>query len=115
VEDKDQDRYKEADRRFETRSRVDQYDSVEFSVNGLEHLYQFRIWDISPSGMGVLVKEGSEVLKHLKVGDILNMKYYREESLDQPEYLRTKIKHITKDDRGRFKGSYLVGLSILLE
>lgn len=115
MEDKDQDRYKEADRRFETRSRVDQYDSVEFSVNGLEHLYQFRIWDISPSGMGVLVKEGSEVLKHLKVGDILNMKYYREESLDQPEYLRTKIKHITKDDRGRFKGSYLVGLSILLE
>jgi hypothetical protein len=27
--------------------------------------------------------------------------------------LKTEIKHITKDDEGRFRGLYLVGLSIL--
>jgi hypothetical protein len=113
VEDKDQDTYESAERRSETRSPVDQYSIVEFSVEGLAHLYQFKIWNISPLGIGVLVTHGSEVLKHVKVGDILDMKYYRQELTEQPEQLKTEIKHITKDAQGRFKGNYLVGLSIL--
>jgi len=113
MENKNKDIYRGADRRSETRSSVDQYISVEFSTSELEHVYKFRIRNISPSGMGVLVKESSEVLKHLKVGDILNMKYYRLELSEQPEHLKTEIKHITKNDEGRFRGNYLVGLSIL--
>jgi hypothetical protein len=113
LEDKDQNTYEEAERRSETRSTVDQYTIVEFSVEGLAHPYQFKIWNISPLGMGVLVMHGSEVLRHLKVGDILNMKYYRQESSEQPEQLKTEIKHITQDAQGRFRGNYLVGLSIL--
>ena len=113
MEDKDQDTYRKAERRSVNRSRVDQYSIVEFSVEGLAHLYQFKIWNISPLGVGVLVTHGSEVLKHLKVGDILNMKYYRQELSEQPEQMETEIKHITKDAQGKFKGNYLVGLSIL--
>jgi hypothetical protein len=113
MEDKDQNTYEEVERRTETRKKVDQYTIVEFSVEGLAHLYQFKIWNISPLGVGVLVMHGSEVLKHIKVGDILNMKYYRQQPSEQPEQLKTEIKHITKDDQGRFKGNYLVGLSIL--
>jgi len=113
VEDKDQDTYEAVERRSETRSAVDQYTIVEFSLEGLANLYQFKIWNISPLGIGVLVTHGSEVLRHLKVGDILDMKYYRQELTEQPEQLKTEIKHITKDAQGRFKGNYLVGLSIL--
>ena len=113
MEDRGQNTNEEAERRFETRSVADQYSIVEFSVEGLSHLYQFKLWNISPLGVGVLVMRGSEVLKHLKVGDILNMKYYREQPSEQPEQLKTEIKHITKDDQGRFRGNYLVGLSIL--
>jgi hypothetical protein len=113
MEEKDQNTYEEAERRSETRTTVDQYTIVEFSVEGLAHLYQFKIWNISPLGIGVLVMHGSEVLKHLKVGDILNMKYYRQELSEQPEQLKTEIKHITKDAQGRFRGNYLIGLSIL--
>jgi hypothetical protein len=113
MEDKDQNTYEKAERRSETRKTVDQYRIVEFSVEGLAHLYQFKIWNISPLGIGVLVMQGSEVLKHLKVGDILNMKYYRQELSEQPEQLKTEIKHITKDAQERFRGNYLVGLSIL--
>lgn len=113
MEDRDQNTYEEAERRSIDRSRVDQYSIVEFSVEGLAHLYQFKIWNISPLGVGVLVTEGSEVLKHLKVGDILDMKYYRQQPSEQPEQLKTEIKHITRDDQGRFKGNYLVGLSIV--
>ena len=105
--------YEEAERRSETRSTDDQYTIVEFSVDGLTHHYQFKIWDLSPSGIGVLVTEGSEVLKHLKVGDILMMKYYRQEPSGDSEKLKTEIKHITEDAQGKFKGNYLVGLSIL--
>ena len=112
-EDKDQNTYEKAERRSEPRKTVDQYRIVEFSVEGLAHLYQFKIWNISPLGIGVLVMQGSEVLKHLKVGDILNMKYYRQELSEQPEQLKTEIKHITKDAQERFRGNYLVGLSIL--
>jgi hypothetical protein len=111
--DKDQNRYEEAERRSETRTKVGQYRIVEFSVEGLAHLYQFKIWNISPLGIGVLVMHGSEVLKYLKVGDILNMKYYRQQPSEQPEQLKTEIKHITEDAQGRFRGNYLVGLSIL--
>jgi hypothetical protein len=113
MEAKDQNRYAEAERRSETRTKVDQYRIVEFSVEGLAHLYQFKIWNISPLGIGVLVMHGSEVLKHLKVGDILNMKYYRQQPSEQPEQLKTEIKHITEDAQGRFRGNCLVGLSIL--
>jgi len=86
---------------------------VEFSIDPSRPDYQFKIWNMSPSGMGVLAREGSEVLKHLKVGAVLTMKYYRSESFEEGEELKTEIKHITKDHQGRFKGNYLIGLSIL--
>ena len=63
--------------------------------------------------MGVLVKEASPILKHLEVGDILELKYYPMQLGGQPEFLKTEIKHITKDDKGQFKGHYMVGLSTL--
>lgn len=113
MEDTFEDTYTEKHRRSEPRSMADRYSSVEFSLTGVVHLHQFRILNISSSGMGVLVKEGSEVLEHLKAGDVLKLKYYRPEPTEHPEYLKTEIKHITKDDQGRFRGHYLVGLSIL--
>jgi hypothetical protein len=63
--------------------------------------------------MCVLIKEDSVVLQHLKEGDIVDMKYYSSDSLSPTEHLQTEIRHITKDDEGRFKGHFLVGLCIL--
>jgi len=101
------------ERRSEPRSIIDRYYSVEFSIRDSAYVYQFKIWDISPKGICVLVKEDSDLLNHLKVGDILDLKYYTTDSSKPTEYLKTEIKHITKDDTGRFKELYLVGLSIL--
>ena len=100
-------------RRSKRGSTTDQYYSVEFSIKRSIFVYQFKIWDISSKGICVLVKEDSDLLNQLKVGDILNLKYYKTDSLKSSEYLKTEIRHITKDDTGRFKGLYLVGLSIL--
>jgi hypothetical protein len=92
---------------------MNQFYSVEFSIRGLDVLYQFRIWDIFSSCMCILVKEYSDILPRLKVGDTWNMKYYSTGSVYRPECLKTVIRHITKNDQGRFKGHYLVGLEIL--
>jgi len=101
------------DKRFETRSEAGEYSSVEFSTNQEVFTYQFKIHDVASSGMGILIKKDSTVFKSLKIGDVLNMKYYPLNLADPPDHLQTEIKHITKNETGRFKGHYLVGLSIL--
>lgn len=63
--------------------------------------------------MCILVKEDSEVLSHINVGDTLNMTYYLADTQGMHENLRTEIKHITKNEDGRFQGHYMVGLSIV--
>ena len=101
------------ERRSEPRSIVEQYSSLEFSIKDLSFLYQFKIRETSTSGISILINEGSELLKFLKVGDILDVKYYAQDLSEQPKYLETEIKHITKDDQGRFAGHCVVGLSII--
>ena len=101
------------EKRSRPRSIIDQYYSVEFSVNGSAFVYQFKIWDMSSKGICVLVKEDSGLLNRLKAGDILNLKYYTTDSSRPIEYLETEIRDIAKDENGRFRGLYLVGLSIL--
>jgi hypothetical protein len=88
------------------------YCSVEFAVDGADYLRQFRLWNMEPEVMCVLIKETSEVVECLKVGDTMKMKYYSEDALCPPQYLETEIRRITKEDQGRFRGHYVVGLSI---
>jgi hypothetical protein len=104
---------KELGRRSEHREPVDQYHSVELTVSPNRIIYQFRIWNISQKGMCILLKEDSAAFDHIHVGDIIEMKYYPTESARPTESFKTKIQHITKEDTGRFKGHYLVGLLIL--
>jgi len=101
------------ERRSEPRTKIDQYRSVEFSVDGLDFVYQFKIWNIASSSMCLLIKENSDILPRLNVGDTLNMRYYSDDSSLPLGVLATQIRHITKNDEGRLKGHYLVGLEIL--
>jgi hypothetical protein len=88
------------------------YQSVEFSIQGIEYLHQFPIWNSEPASMFVLVKEDSEIVGRLKVGDVVKMKYYTDDMVCPTKYVDTEIRHITKDDEGRFRGHYRVGLSV---
>jgi len=101
------------EKRSESRNILDQYCSVEFSVSSREPAYLFNIRDVSSLGTGILVKENSAVLKHLNVGDVLDMKYNPAKSRGLPESVRTEIKHITKFDHGPYRGYHLVGLLLL--
>ena len=105
--------YEGVEKRSEPRSITNQYCSVEFSINEEVSNYLFEIKNISSFGLCIIVKEGSAILNHLKVGDIMDIKYYTPEKTERPELIKTEIKHITKDDFGRYKGNYLVGLSLV--
>jgi len=103
---------KTAENRSEPRTILDQYSSVEFSLSKKDPIFQFRVRDISPSGSGVLVNEGSTALKCLKVGQVLDMKYNPEKPDGSPEQIETEIRHITRIADGPYRGHYLVGLRI---
>jgi hypothetical protein len=101
------------DRRSEQRQPPDKYYSVQFSLKNLASIYQFKIWNVSSSGLCILINEDSDVLKHMEVGDVIDMTYYETEKPGSTEDFTTEIRHITKHEEGRFKGHYLVGLLIL--
>ena len=89
----------------------DQYYSVEFSLPGHTLPYQFKIWYMGPESMCLLVKEHSKILESIKVGDVLNMKYYSADALNFTKDIETEIRQIIKEDNGRFKGHFLIGLA----
>ena len=89
------------------------YHSVEFSLKELSFHYQFKIWSTESMPMCVLVKEDSDILKLLNVGDKLNVQYYSPGSVYASGSLVTTIRQITRSEQGRFKGHFLVGLEIL--
>ena len=97
----------------EVNHNPEQYHSVEFSIKGLELPYQVRIWDNASESMSILVREDSNVIKHLKVGDTLDTKYYSSDSIYPSENMRTLIRHITKNNKGRLRGHYLIELRIV--
>jgi len=102
-----------SEQRYELRTEVDQHHSVELSIHDAGLIYRFRIWNLSARGMCIVVKKDSDLLKHLKVDNILNVKYYPTDSSSRTECLKTQIEHITKDQQGRFRNHVLVGLFIL--
>jgi hypothetical protein len=87
--------------------------SVELLIQELQILYQFRIWNGSSDLMFILVKENSALLDRLKVGSVYKSRYYSNDSGCPTVDLQTQIKHIARDEGGRFKGYYLIRLAIL--
>ena len=100
------------DRRPESRTILDRYYSVEFQLRDTGNVYQFKLRDMSSKGLGILVNKDSAVLKHLTVGDTVDMKYIPPESTGSSESLKTQIAHITQKDEEPFKGHFLIGLLI---
>lgn len=94
-------------------TNLEKYHSVEILINGINIPYQFKIWQITPHCIWVLVKEDSNILPHLKLGDALNIKCYPTNRAFPPEYIDTTIHHINMNDQGRFKGHCLIGLEAL--
>ncbi len=101
-----------SDRRSEAREPSRKFHSVEMKLSSLP-IYLFKLKDISSKGASFLVKEGSSILKHLKVGQILDMRYHSEDEMEPSEIFKSEIKYIKKNHEGAFNGHYSVGIMLL--
>lgn len=87
--------------------------SVEFFIDELNRIYQFKVWGNTLTSMFVLVREDSEIVGRIGVGKVYEMKYYSFDESQPVKNLNTQIKYFDKIDQGRFKGHYLTGLSVV--
>jgi hypothetical protein len=94
-------------------SELGKLKSVEFFIDGLNRIYQFKVWGNTLTSMFVLVRQDSEIVDRIGVGEIYEMKYYSVDESQPAKNLSTKIKYFDKIDQGRFKGHYLTGLSVI--
>jgi hypothetical protein len=101
-----------AEKRAETRETLEKIQSVELKLPNLP-IYVFKVKDTSPSGICFLVKADSDILNHIRQGQILNLKYHTEATAKPSEALTSEIKHITKMEKGPYREHRLIGLKIL--
>jgi hypothetical protein len=105
---------KAAIKNFEEKSiGFEKLKSVEVFIDELNRIYQFKLWGNTLTSMFVLVREDSEIVDRIGVGEVYEMKYYNVDESQPVKNLNTKIKYFDKIDQGRFKGHYLTGLSVV--
>lgn len=104
-------------RRLESsESRVplpEHFHSVEFVLQSPHPIYQFKLWRSERNRAFLLIKDSSTLLKHLKVGNILPMKYHYDGSALDTEVCDTQIEKIVNEEQGRFRGHHRVELAIV--
>lgn len=93
---------------------VEKYYHVEMKPDKSLPIYQFKLHSHpNLNGAYVLIKDNSEILKHLNSGEKVDMLYYPKETDAPREHFKTQILNITKKEQGPFKGHFKVALSIV--
>ena len=101
------------ERRSENRKSIDRFYCVEIDLGRTLPIYLFKLRNISGHRACVLVKEGSSILKSLKIGQKLKMNYWSEENLGTTKTWQVQIKHIPRRLHGSMKGHVRRGFSII--
>jgi hypothetical protein len=96
----------------ESQVQPPQFHSIEFSIDGLEFAYQFKLWNIDSDAMNIIIKEDSALINRIQTGYRFNSKYYSDDVSCPIAQLDTEVSRIIKAEEGKFKGHYIVGLSI---
>jgi hypothetical protein len=97
----------------QTMSLMSNFYSVEFAMDSPHPVYQFKLWHSDRNNTFLLVKDNSEVLSQLRVGHVLPMKYYSDDTHHPTQVRETQIREIVNETQGRFKGHYRIELEIL--
>jgi hypothetical protein len=100
------------EKRSEPRSTKLRDYRVEIKLVG-EPIYQFKVTDVSTKGAGLLINDNSGFLKMIEVGQIMDVNFISPKGLKPKGMYKAEIRHITKMDKGRYKGHRLVGILIL--
>lgn len=76
-------------------------------------VYQFKLKDLSGNGTCFLVKEESSILRHLTLGQEIEIQFHGIDGILAAMVHRSQIMHITRSNQGRYRGHILVGVRIL--
>jgi hypothetical protein len=76
-------------------------------------IYQFRVRDVSQKGAGLLVKDDSEFLNLIEVGQVVDADFISPTGKMPSGLYKVEIRHITKAAKGELRGHRLVGVSIV--
>ncbi|MFC1516475.1 PilZ domain-containing protein [Thermodesulfobacteriota bacterium] len=101
------------EKRSEERILLDQYYSVDFLLKETGRVYQFKLRDLSPNGLGIFVREDSVVLQYLQVGDFLDVQFNPPAAAGPPEIFKTQIRHITETKQGLPDKHTVFGMRII--
>lgn len=94
-------------------SLIPNFYCVEFAMDSPHPVYQFKLWHSDCDDLFLLVKDTSELLPQLKVGTVMPMTYYSDDSLPPTQVRKTQIRQIVSETQGRFQGHYRIELEIL--
>jgi hypothetical protein len=100
------------EKRSEPRSAKLRNYRIEIKFVGMP-VYQFKVRDVSSKGAGVIVRDDSEFLAMIEVGQVLEVNLISPRGSKPSGFYRARIKQISKLERGRYKGHRLVGISIM--
>ena len=103
--------YKEL--RSEVRKAAANGASVEFKPAADSMSYQFSLRDWSSTGLGILAREDSRLLRHLKTGQVMSVILHKGEQRLPSEKLKAEIRHIVDPEEGKHPSHKIVGLKIL--
>ena len=92
---------------------LNKYHCVEMKPVQTLPIYQFKLHPhYNLNGAYVLIKDNSEIIKHLKSGEKIDMLYHPKETHAPSEHHKTQILNITQKKQGPLKGHFKVALSI---
>jgi len=100
-------------KRIHPRTEVQSYHCIEVQTLKMFIKYQFKIWNSSSHGICILVKNDSDFLNKVTVGEILDVNYFPSDIPRPPDVHQTKIMHITRANQDKFKNHFFVGLMII--
>ena len=78
-----------------------------------EPIYQFKVRDISLNGAGFLVKENSNFLNLIEVGNVVSVNLISPTGDAPSGMYNAEIRHITMPGIGKHRGHILVGVSLV--
>ena len=77
-------------------------------------VYQLKVRDVSPNGAGIIVRADSKFLSMVQTGQELDVNFISPvdaKALSGPH--TSRIEHISELEGGRYRGHWVVGISIL--
>jgi hypothetical protein len=99
--------------RSEIRNPAFEGASISFKPTGGVWEYQIKLREFSDSGLGLLVKQDSDLLKQICVGDVFAVNYYENSVPMTVQHRTVKVRHISFPPTGTPENHMIIGLRFL--